>query len=291
MHCSPTLEASPSPPAKTRPDRHGRAAQPGGARRAADRGTPVAALKASGRLGRPRLHLRETDSTNERAKALALRGAPHGTLVTAGAQTAGRGRLGRAWVAPPGAGVLASVLLRGLSERAALLPLAAAVAVCEACERCAAVECAIKWPNDVWIDGRKVAGILLEGRPQEGWLALGIGLNVTTRADRLPEELRTTATSLAIATGASEATTPGVEAVLAALLEALERRLAARPDDVLRAWGQRDALSGRPVRWQEGEGVAEGIDASGALLVSTPGGRVELRAGEVTLIRPNVSED
>ena len=209
--------------------------------------------------------------------------------MTAGAQTAGRGRLGRTWAAPPGAAVLASLLLRGLSERAALLPLAAAVAVCEACERCAELECAIKWPNDVWIDGRKVAGILLEGRPQEGWLALGIGLNVTTQADRLPEELRTTATSLAIATGASQATAPGVEAVLAALLEALERRLPARPDDVLGAWGQRDALSGHPVRWQGGEGVAEGIDASGALLVSTPGGRVELHAGEVTLIRPNLT--
>jgi BirA family transcriptional regulator, biotin operon repressor / biotin---[acetyl-CoA-carboxylase] ligase len=100
-------------------------------------------------LGHPRVHHRVTDSTNERARALAAAGAPHGTLVTAAEQTAGRGRQGRAWSSPAGRALLMSLVLRGLGESNALLPLTAAVAVCEACEREAPVTCAIKWPNDV----------------------------------------------------------------------------------------------------------------------------------------------
>ena len=136
-------------------------------------------------IGTPRVHHRVTDSTNERAKELADAGAPHGTLVTADEQSAGRGRQGRAWTAPPGSAVLMSLILRDLDERHALLPLAAAVAVCEAVGSDRAPM--VKWPNDVWIDRRKVAGILIEGRPQEGWAVLGIGLNVTTRL--VPAEL------------------------------------------------------------------------------------------------------
>ena len=119
-------------------------------------------------IGSPRVHHRVTDSTNERAKELAAAGALHGTLVTADEQTAGRGRQGREWTAPRRSAVLMSVVLRELDE---LLPLAAALAVADAVQAGAT----IKWPNDVWIDGRKVAGILVEGRPQEGWAVLGMG--------------------------------------------------------------------------------------------------------------------
>src|ERR687893_2569530 len=101
-------------------------------------------------IGGPRVHHRLTDSTNERARDLAVGGAPHGTLVTADEQTAGRGRQGRAWVAPPGSALLMSLVLRDLREEHALLPLTAALAVSEACEASASVECRIKWPNDVW---------------------------------------------------------------------------------------------------------------------------------------------
>src|SRR3712207_1681315 len=138
-------------------------------------------------LGTPRVHYRLTDSTNERARALAVAGAPHGTLVTADEQTAGRGRQGRVWTGPPRSALLMSVVLRELREA---LPLSAAVAVCEALP----LPAAIKWPNDIWIERRKVAGILVEGRPQEGWAVLGIGLNVATQ--EFPEELRETATAL-----------------------------------------------------------------------------------------------
>ena len=232
-------------------------------------------------IGTPRVHHRNTDSTNERAKELALQGAPHGTLVTADEQTAGRGRQGRAWVAPPGKALLMSVVLRDLGGAQAYLPLAAAVAVCEACEQSADVRCQIKWPNDVWIDGRKLAGILVEGRPQQGWAVLGIGLNVSTAQDEFPEELRELATSLA----AAGREPPAREDVLARLVSALDAQLGAAPGEILRAWRSRDALSGQTVRWQHGEGTATGIDESGALLVDTSSGRVALEAGEVHLSR------
>jgi BirA family transcriptional regulator, biotin operon repressor / biotin---[acetyl-CoA-carboxylase] ligase len=224
-------------------------------------------------IGAPRVHHRSCDSTNERARDLAAAGAPHGTLVTAGEQTAGRGRQGRSWSAPPGSAVLMSLVLRDLD---AALPLAAAVAVCEACESVAEVSCSIKWPNDVWIERLKLAGILVEGRPQEGWAVLGMGLNVSASK----EELLPTATSLRIATGSHE---PGTEAVLGALLEALERRLTDPAEEVIEAWRARDALLGQTVQWTEGEGTAAGIDGDGSLLVETPGGQVALDAGEVHL--------
>jgi BirA family transcriptional regulator, biotin operon repressor / biotin---[acetyl-CoA-carboxylase] ligase len=233
-------------------------------------------------IGWPRAHYRLTGSTNERARELALRGAPCGTTVTAAEQSAGRGRQGRAWSAAPGRALLMSVLLRGLEEHHALLPLAAATAVCDACEAAAAVECRIKWPNDVWIERRKVAGILIEGRPQEKWVVVGIGINVCTRPEEFPEELRETATSLRIAGGDSA---PSLDALLGLALDALERRLADSPSAILEAWRRRDALHGELVRWHDGEGTAAGIDESGALIVETAGGRVALDAGEVHLLR------
>jgi BirA family biotin operon repressor/biotin-[acetyl-CoA-carboxylase] ligase len=225
-------------------------------------------------IGSPHVHHRITDSTNARAKDLAAAGAPHGTVVTAASQTAGRGRQGRTWSAAPGEALLMSVIVRGVGPDTALLPLAAALAVCDAV---APIEAAIKWPNDIWIERRKVAGILLEGRPQEGWAVIGIGLNVLTR--EFPEELRATATSLA-----REGSSASVGGALAALVPALERWTAAPAVEVLDAWRARDALRGERVRWAAGEGTAAGIAASGALIVETAAGaRVELDAGEVHL--------
>jgi BirA family biotin operon repressor/biotin-[acetyl-CoA-carboxylase] ligase len=164
-----------------------------------------------------------------------------------------------------------SVVLRELHEA---LPLAAAVAVAEALP----VPSEIKWPNDIWIERRKVAGILVEGRPQEGWAVLGIGLNVGTEA--FPAELAETATSLRLAGAALS-----VDEMLAALLAALERWLARPIADVLAAWRERDALFGAEVRWADGSGVGKGVDETGALLVETAEGSVALQAGEVHLLR------
>lgn len=221
-------------------------------------------------LGRPRLHLRETDSTNERARVLAAGGAPHGTLVTAGAQTAGRGRQGRRWSAPPGRALLMSLVLRRYPR---LLPLAAAVAVSEIVGDAAR----IKWPNDVLVDGRKVAGILVEARPQGGWAVLGIGVNVAVRPADLPAELRDTAGGLGLEPR-------DVEPTLQLLLAALERAFALPDGGLLDAWRARDALHGRRVRWTQGAGTAAGIDGAGRLLVELDAGRrVALDSSEVHL--------
>ena len=235
----------------------------------------------SARFGHPRVHHRLTDSTNARARELAQAGAPDGTVVTAAEQSAGRGRQGRSWSAPPGRALLMSAIVRDLSPRDSLLPLAVPVAVAEACDEFAGTRCGIKWPNDVWIDGRKLSGILLEGRPQEGWAIIGVGLNVGTTPEEFPDELRETATSLVIASGSD----PGLEAVLAELLARLEARLADSADATLAAWRERDVLHGSRVRWAGGEGQAAGIDSDGSLLVETDSDRVALDAGEVHLLR------
>jgi BirA family transcriptional regulator, biotin operon repressor / biotin---[acetyl-CoA-carboxylase] ligase len=222
-------------------------------------------------LGYPRLHLRRTDSTNTRARELAVGGVPHGMLVTASEQTAGRGRQGRAWTAPPGRALLCSVVIR---DPPRLLPLAAGAAVAEL----VGPDARIKWPNDVQVDGRKVAGILVEGRPQEGWAVLGIGLNVALRAEDFPAELRDLAGTLGLEPQA-------VESTLERLLELLEHWIAVGPADVLTVVRVRDALLGRPVRWAGGEGVGAGLDDDGRLLVRTADGQIALDAGEVHLGR------
>jgi BirA family transcriptional regulator, biotin operon repressor / biotin---[acetyl-CoA-carboxylase] ligase len=222
------------------------------------------------RLGRPRLHLRETGSTNERARALATAGAPHGTLVTAAAQSAGRGRQGRHWIAPAGTALLLSLVVR---EVDVLLSLRAGLAVADL----AGERAQVKWPNDVLLDGRKVAGVLVEGRPQEGWSIVGIGVNVAVDPAALGPELRDTAGTLG--RPATE-----LEPALDELLAALERRLAESPADALAALRARDALLGRPVTWSGGAGTGAGVDDEGGLRVQLPGGGVTvLRAGEVHL--------
>ncbi len=260
-------------------------------------------------LGRPRVHLRSTDSTNDRARALAIAGAPHGTLVSARQQTAGRGRQGRRWSAPAGSSVLASLVLR---SPPALLPLLAAVAVCDVIGERAL----IKWPNDVVVpagDGEgcdqgssglaKLAGILVEGRPQQGWAVLGIGINVAVRLDELPAELqdgqRQQAGAHADADAGEDAPGAGnplpaatlglepsaVEPTLARLLDALARRLAEDAQETLAAWRARDALLGREIAWTGGAGRAGGIDGDGRLLVALAGGgQAALASGEVHLV-------
>lgn len=252
-------------------------------------------------LGRPRLHLRRTDSTNERARTLAAAGAPHGALVTAAEQTAGRGRQGRSWSAPAGSSLLLSLIL---AQAPRMLPLAAAVAVCEAVDGAPGAAgrsgSAIKWPNDVVLVRpaglAKLAGILVEARPQQGWAVLGIGLNAAVDIDTLPDELRGTAATLGL--GPDE-----LEPLLASLLAALSRRLAEPPGETLAAWSTRDALRGRRIEWTppgtgggpagepperptplSGSGVAEGIDGDGRLVVALDGGgRTTLGSGEVHL--------
>jgi len=167
-----------------------------------------------------------------------------------------------------------------------MLPLAVPLAVCEAAEELApGIRCGVKWPNDVQVEGRKLAGVLIEARPQDGWAVVGVGLNLTISPEELPPDLRENAVSLL--TESNRHPTPAPECGRAATA-ALNRRLAgwleAEPESVLAAWRERDALRGRKVSWEGGSGVADGIDDRGYLVVVTAAGdRVAVGAGEVHL--------
>ena len=262
-------------------------------------------------FGAPHLHFPRLDSTNTRARELAAEGAPHGTIVTAAEQTEGRGRQGRTWSAPPGKALLYSAIVRPLDERHLLLPLAVPLAVCEAAEELAGglalggesapenFRCGVKWPNDVQVEGRKLAGVLIEARPQDGWAVVGIGLNLTITPEEFPPDLRDKAVSIfgfdEGGQGESRRSLPAVAQTGLTLspltaAEVLSRHLAhwveEDTDTVLGAWRKRDALRGREVAWDGGSGVADGVDDRGYLLVRTPGGdRIAVGAGEVHLTR------
>jgi BirA family biotin operon repressor/biotin-[acetyl-CoA-carboxylase] ligase len=250
------------------------------------------------RFGAPHRHYRVTDSTNTRARELAAGGAPGGTVVTAREQTAGRGRVGRVWTAPEGKALLCSAILRPLDQRHLLLPLSVPLAVCAAAEALRPeTKCMVKWPNDVWLEGRKLAGILIEAKPQDGWAVIGVGLNLYIAPDEFPPDLRHPAVSLFATTLGSRGGSPrGLAAVAPTGLpptpstaaEVLSRHLdhwvMARDEDVLAEWRRRDGLHGREIAWEDGSGVADGIDDRGNLVVVTAGGdRVSLGAGEVRL--------
>lgn len=249
-------------------------------------------------FGRLHRHFRVTDSTNARARELVEAGAPHGTVVTADEQTAGRGRQGRSWSAPAGKALLYSAVLRPLDERHLLLPLAAPLAVCEAAEELQpGIECAIKWPNDIWVEGRKLAGVLIEAKPQDSWAVIGVGLNLTIASEEFPPDLRETATSLfgsidggrgkprrSLPAVAPAGLPPAPLAAAKVLSRHLDRWAAADREETLAAWRERDALRGREISWDGGSGAAAGIEDSGDLLVVLAGGdRVVLGAGEVHL--------
>jgi BirA family biotin operon repressor/biotin-[acetyl-CoA-carboxylase] ligase len=234
-------------------------------------------------FGHPRRHLTSTDSTNERARALAIEGAPSGTVVTATVQTAGRGRRGRAWSAPAGKALLCSAILAPLELEHSLLPLAVPLAICEAVESLAPLECLVKWPNDIWVERRKLAGVLIEAEPPT-WAVIGIGLNVAIEPGEFPPDLRQPAISMGHGVGVDDA--------LAAVCERLGNWVDAEPESVLDEYAMRDALAGHPVSWvgaggesAAGAGVAEGLDQRGNLRVVTEDGRrLSLGAGEVQLV-------
>jgi BirA family biotin operon repressor/biotin-[acetyl-CoA-carboxylase] ligase len=249
----------------------------------------------------PHRHFARTDSTNTRARELAAAGAPHGTIVTASEQSAGRGRQGRTWTAPPGKALLYSTIVRPLEERHAMLPLAVPLAVCETAEQLRPdLECKVKWPNDIHVDRRKLSGVLIEARPQDGWAVIGVGLNLFIEDHEFPSELRDRATSIfggdSEGRGGGCAGTspllsagpplPALPTATELLSQYLDHWIQADPDVVLEEWRSRDALRGREVAWEGGSGVADGVDDRGYLLVVTPSGdRIAVGAGEVHLTR------
>lgn len=227
------------------------------------------------------------DSTNDNAKALAQAGAPHGTVVWAAEQAAGRGRFSRAWTSPPG-NLYMTVVLRPevAPPRTAELGFIAALAVAETVEAFLpqGTSAKLKWPNDVLVDGAKISGILLEGQfSGQGiaWVVAGIGVNVVSK----PDSPAYPTTSL-IASGAAETS---VEAVLRELLTRLGAWLDVWREagfaPVRTAWMHRAARLGEPISVRIGQeplaGRFGGLDHDGALLLETDEGTRRITAGEV----------
>ncbi|MDP4096618.1 biotin--[acetyl-CoA-carboxylase] ligase [Paenibacillus sp. P96] len=240
------------------------------------------------------LHLFETTvSTQEEAMRLAKQGAPEGSLVLAEEQTGGRGRQGRKFFSPSGKGIWMSVILRPQQPLQYMpqLTLLAGVAVCRAVRRVTDVEAVIKWPNDLLVDGRKICGILLESAVEDQrvrYCIAGIGIDVNLDADDYPEELKHVATSLKEAAGTPIDRTALIAAVMEELedLYTLYRQEGFKPIGV--SWEALSATVGRQVSVRDNgqavEGTAEGLDASGALLVRrTDGSLVTVFSGDIQI--------
>ncbi len=239
----------------------------------------------------------ELDSTNLRAEALARAGAAEGTLVVADAQTAGRGRLGRAWFSPPGRNLYLSLVLRPAirADAAHFYVFVGALAVIDTAAALlgSRERLEIKWPNDVLLDGRKLSGVnlpaILDGERVSA-LVLGIGVNVNLAREDLPPELGTIATSLRIASGRWLDRTAVAEDLLARLERWIETLRDAGPAPILDTYAKWLRMRGSRVRIagpgiaREVEGIAEGIGEDGALLVRTGGGLERILAGDVELV-------
>jgi BirA family biotin operon repressor/biotin-[acetyl-CoA-carboxylase] ligase len=240
-----------------------------------------------GTLGSPLEVWERTASTNDLARAGAERGTPPGAGWLAEEQTQGRGRQGRVWECAPHQGLLFSFVVRAALDAGALptlLPLAIGLGTCEALRAASDLDVRTKWPNDLWLDGRKLGGILVEARPgTSGFAVVGLGLNCgpgAVRAARLPQ-----ATAL---TGALRR-----EALLAGILAGIERRLddwrAARFAALRAGWSELDCVLGARVRIESGAetcaGRAVAITDAGLLRLELDGGaRRDVAAGEVHLV-------
>lgn len=238
--------------------------------------------------------LESTGSTNDDVRKLAMEGAPEGSMVFADAQDQGRGRRGRKWMSRPGEAVLGSVLLRPpLSpQEATLLPLVAAVAICNALRETGVKDAGIKWPNDVLISGRKVCGVLCEmSVDMDGieFAVLGFGLNVHTPLSAFPPELQEIACSLASETGGEWSRVDVTGRILQQLERLLELVYNGECDQVLAEWREGSVTLGQRVTVTQGDGssrvgVAEEVDASGALRVREDDGTLRTyHSGEVSL--------
>ena len=231
----------------------------------------------------------DISSTNDRAAAVAEQGAAEGCVVAANAQSAGRGRHGRSWASPPGAGLYVSVVLRPAERAVPLLTIAAGVAVAEGIQAATGLATDVKWPNDVYAHGRKIAGILAEASSTHAnrsiqHVVVGAGINIMPAA--YPPEIVSRATSLEVELGRAVDRGLLLAEYLCALASRYQDLQDGRGDAVIGAWRARAAsMLGRRVQWDApggaGDGVALDIDETGALVVRTDAGLIRVTAGEV----------
>jgi BirA family biotin operon repressor/biotin-[acetyl-CoA-carboxylase] ligase len=244
-------------------------------------------------IGRALEVLPEIGSTNDRALAAGREGAPEGFCVLADRQTAGRGRLGRTWASPPGVGLYTSILLRPKVEPSSLplLSLVVGLAVADAIQEVAALDPSLKWPNDILLDGRKVAGMLTElatNSPSVDYVVTGIGINVNHREDDLPRELRWGATSLFLQCGRPIARAALAAAVFSGMDHWYGLFCQGRREMILEAGRLRSATLGHSIQVlagaEEWRGLAIDLDPDGALLVRDEAGAVRrVVAGDVSI--------
>jgi BirA family biotin operon repressor/biotin-[acetyl-CoA-carboxylase] ligase len=245
-------------------------------------------------LGQTLHHFEVIGSTNDHARELAEEGAGHGEVVIAESQTGGRGRRGRPWSSPPGRNVYLSAILRPdlPPSRAPELTLLTSVAICDALRQ-ADVPAEIKWPNDLLVHGRKIAGILTElaSEPEKvHWVVVGVGINVNATEADFPDDLKAIATSVRIERGAPAPRALFVAACLTALEGWLDRHAEEGFAPIREAWRARSGTLGRDVTVKTGAqdvtGRAEDIDEAGALLVRTERGLERILSGDVVMLRP-----
>ena len=248
--------------------------------------------RAGSRFGAAIHYFERLDSTSTTAFDLARSGAADGTVVIAEAQTRGRGRLGRSWVSPPFCNLYLSVVLRPpiAATAAPQLTLVAGVALAEVVGLWTP-GATIKWPNDVLVDGRKLAGVLTEMEADGDlvrFVILGIGVNLNSVMDDFPAELHDKATSLRLATGAAVDRVAFADALLARLEERYQLFLHSGFGAIRPLWEARSGLTGHVVAVDEGgrqqTGTVIGIDEDGVLLLHTASGERRIVAGEVTVI-------
>ena len=254
----------------------------------------VAAGMSTRRLGGMMVTFTETGSTNAVASRLGEEGAAEGTIVLAESQVQGKGRLGRIWISPAGANLYCSVLLRPpiLPSNAPQLTFVSAVAVVRAIKCCSALTPVIKWPNDILINGNKVAGLLNEMTAETDRVAtvvLGIGVNLNMAREQFPDDLRHPASSLFLESGIRVDRIAFTRNLLEALDELYDCYLAGGYPAIRDEWLSYCGVIGKRVcvsdtSTSERVGVARGIDESGALLLELPDGAVErIFAGDVRL--------
>jgi BirA family biotin operon repressor/biotin-[acetyl-CoA-carboxylase] ligase len=233
-----------------------------------------------GRFGRPYSYRERCDSSQR----LLDRSAAEGAVAVCDEQTAGRGRLGRSWTAPPGTAILASVLLEPPAERAvAELSLVGGLAAAEAIEAATALAAQIKWPNDVLVNRRKVAGVLAEAA--EGKVVLGLGVNVTQSREQLPQDAKVQAGSLFTVDGVRRERAPILADLLLRLEREYDRWRESGLDAIYAGLGARDFLRGRRVFVDGEPGLGIAVDRRGRLEVELAGERRLVESGEVLFER------
>jgi len=237
--------------------------------------------------------LEETDSTNRLATEMALKGAPEGSVVLAEQQTAGRGRLGRVWESPPHKNLYLSLILRPSIPPTATLPitLVAGVACYEALKPEIPKGLRLKWPNDLWVGRKKIGGLLTDMEAEQDkvrFVILGVGLNLHSEASDFSKDLQPLVTSVRIETGQTPSRSEIAGRVLERLFHHYHRFVKGGFAALKDTWERYAQMNGQRVRVDDGdrsfEGMAEGIDSDGFLLVKTPSGTERIVAGDVHLI-------